>query len=165
MRAKRTAFCRSPRRPTGGKGGMDAAVSGRRRLGSPKQDVEGWRDTPAAILILATIIVDDPQDSCRAWRKAGAKHVISRRVVPVLSATRLLYACLRLLFAVGSNTPPQAQLAPLRRGGSLPTWSFGISKPKACDRNSQAQRGALGRLLRGNASRCARNDGRFLFLK
>jgi hypothetical protein len=31
LRAKRTAFCLSPRRPTGGKGGMDATVSGRRR--------------------------------------------------------------------------------------------------------------------------------------
>jgi hypothetical protein len=41
-----------------------------------------------AILILATIIVDDPQDSCRAWRKAGAKHVISRRVAPKQSAQR-----------------------------------------------------------------------------
>jgi hypothetical protein len=46
LRAKRTAFCRSLRRPTGGKGGMDAVVSGRRRPGSPKQDVEGWRAGP-----------------------------------------------------------------------------------------------------------------------
>jgi hypothetical protein len=36
----------------------------------------------AAILILATIIVDDPQDSCRAWRSAGARHVIARREAP-----------------------------------------------------------------------------------
>jgi hypothetical protein len=36
-------------------------------------------DGGAAILSLAAIIVDDPQDSCRAWRKAGAKHIIARR--------------------------------------------------------------------------------------
>jgi hypothetical protein len=114
-----------------------------------------------AILILATIIVDEVLSPEKLKSPArihagldvrqgqdtslrGGRNAERCAWEFATSATRLLNACLRLL---------------------LPTWSFGIKQAVGLPQNSISQRGALAQLLRGNASRRARNDGRFLFLK